>query len=115
VIHNFIWHEQFTWADRVRPSWPKSLWRLARFNVTTGAVSIVGNLALMKVMVGLGGMNFLLANAVAIAVCSIVNFLISEKWVFGEATASSEAADIALPLLEYHTFDATCEYYHSCE
>ncbi len=82
VVHNFVWHEQFTWADRVRPSWRGSFPRLLRFNLTTGAVSIVGNLALMKLMVGQGHMNYLLANALAIAVCSLANFLVSEGWVF---------------------------------
>ena len=87
VVHNFIWHDQFTWADRTRidrviPSWRSSLPRLARFNLTTGAVSILGNLALMKVMVGLGHMNYLLANGIAIALCSVANFLLSEEWVF---------------------------------
>jgi putative flippase GtrA len=42
----------------------------------------VGNLALMKVMVGEGHMNYLLANAIAIALCSVANFLVSEQWVF---------------------------------
>ena len=69
VVHNFVWHEQFTWSDRVQASWRRSLPRFARFNLTTGAVSILGNLALMKVMVGYGGMNYLLANALAIALC----------------------------------------------
>jgi len=82
VIHNFVWHEQFTWADKVQPSWSRSLPRLLRFNLTNGAVSILGNLALMKVMVGLGHMNYLLANGIAIALCSLANFLVSEKWVF---------------------------------
>jgi len=82
VLHNFVWHEQFTWADRVRPSWSSSLPRLLRFNLSNGGVSIVGNLALMKIMVGLGGMNYLVGNAIAIAVCSVVNFLVSEIWVF---------------------------------
>jgi putative flippase GtrA len=82
VVHNFIWHEQFTWSDRVQASWRRSLPRFARFNLTTGAVSILGNLALMKVMVGYGGMNYLLANALAIALCSLANFLVSEQWVF---------------------------------
>jgi len=82
VVHNFVWHEQFTWSDRVRSSWRRSLPRLARFNLTNGAVSIMGNLALMKVMVGEGHMNYLLANAIAIALCSITNFLVSEQWVF---------------------------------
>jgi putative flippase GtrA len=82
VVHNFIWHEQFTWADRIRPSWSRSLPRFVRFNVTNGAVSILGNLALMKVMVGQGHMNYLMANGIAIALCSLANFLVSEEWVF---------------------------------
>ncbi len=87
VVHNFVWHERFTWVertkrDRVRAWWPRSLPRLLRFNLTNGAVSIVGNLAVMKVMVGLGQMNYLLANAIAITLCSLVNFVVSETWVF---------------------------------
>jgi putative flippase GtrA len=49
-------------------------------------VSIAGNLALMKVMVGEVHMNYLIANGIAVAVCSVANFLVSEKWVFGERT-----------------------------
>lgn len=85
VVHNFVWHEQFTWSDRVQASRRRSLPRFAKFNLTTGAVSILGNLALMKVMVGYGGMNYLLANALAIALCSLANFLVSEEWVFEES------------------------------
>jgi putative flippase GtrA len=82
LVHNFVWHERFTWADRVQRSWRKSLRRLLRFNLTTGAVSILGNLALMKVMVDLGHTNYLVANGVAIAVCSLANFLVSNEYVF---------------------------------
>jgi len=84
VIHNFLWHERYTWADRVRPSWSTSLPRLLRFNFTTGAISIAGNLALMKLLVGLGHLNYVVANGVAIVLCSLVNFLISEELIFGE-------------------------------
>jgi putative flippase GtrA len=89
VVHNFVWHEQFTWVDRMQsdsaePRWRRSLPRLMRFNLTNGAVSILGNLALMKVMVGQSHMNYLLANAIAITVCSVGNFLVSDEWVFSE-------------------------------
>jgi putative flippase GtrA len=94
VVHNFLWHERYTWADRVQPSWRKSLPRLLRFNFTTGGVSILGNLTLMKVMVGLAHMNYLVANGTAIALCSLVNFLVSEEWVF-EARAKSVRATLA--------------------
>jgi len=88
VVHNFAWHEQFTWADRVQASWSQSVPRFAKFNLTTGAVSILGNLALMKVLVGYGGMNYMVANAVAIALCSLANFLVSEQWVFADRVAT---------------------------
>jgi putative flippase GtrA len=82
VIHNFLWHERYTWADRVHPSWQKSLPRLLRFNLAAGGVSIAGNLVLMKIMAGFGHVNYLLANAIAIASCSLLNFLVSEEWIF---------------------------------
>lgn len=86
VVHNFVWHEQFTWADRVgrdsRSNWGASLARFARFNVANGAVSILGNVSLMRVLVGWGKINYLLANAIAIALCSVANFLVSDAWVF---------------------------------
>jgi len=85
VIHNFVWHEQFTWADRVQASWRGSIRRFLRFNLTTGAVSILGNLVLMRLMVGEGHINYLIGNAIAIAMCSIANFLVSDAWVFGKA------------------------------
>jgi putative flippase GtrA len=87
VVHNFVWHEQFTWADRIKrdslqPAWRESLLRLLRFNLANGAVSLLGNLALMKVMVEQGHMNYLVANAIAITLCSLANFLVSNEWVF---------------------------------
>ena len=87
VVHNFVWHEQLTWfdrvtRDRVQPSWRPSLARFGRFNLTTGAVSILGNLALMRVLVGEGHLNYLVANGIAIVLCSVANFLVSDQWVF---------------------------------
>jgi putative flippase GtrA len=82
VVHNFLWHERYTWADRVQRSWRERLSRMLWFNLTNGAVSIGGNLALMKIMVGIGHMNYLAANAVAIVVCSLFNFLLSRAYVF---------------------------------
>ena len=83
VVHNFVGHERFTWSDRVNASRRASILRFARFDVTTGGVSILGNLLLMKVLVGDCHVNYLVANAIAIALCSIANFLVSDNWVFG--------------------------------
>jgi len=71
--------------------------RFLRFNLTTGLVSIGGNLAMMRVMVGRAHMNYLAANGIAIAVCSLVNFLVSDGWVFGEGKTSSPRINADLP------------------
>ena len=79
VIHNFIWHERFTWKDRPAERVPT---RFLKFNLTTGALSIVGNLLLMGLLVGGLHLNYLIANIITIAACSILNFLVSDRYVF---------------------------------
>jgi putative flippase GtrA len=79
VVHNFFWHERFTWADRTAKS---RLMRFIKFNLTTGLVSILGNLALMKLLAGILHMQYLVANTTTIAACSLVNFTVSDRFVF---------------------------------
>jgi len=81
VIHNYLWHERFTWADR---SSTNSWMRFAKFNVTTGMFSILGNVILMRALVGGAHMNYWVANILTIALCSFVNFVVSDRFVFGE-------------------------------
>jgi putative flippase GtrA len=82
VFHNFLWHERFTWADRVSES---SWGRFVKFNLTTGLFSIVGNLLIMKALASWIEMNYLIANGIAIAVCSMVNFVVSDRVVFTQS------------------------------
>ncbi len=82
VLHNFIWHERFTWADRRSLRWRAVALRLARFNCTTGAISIGGNLALMRLLVGQAHLPAIVANLLTIAACSVLNFLVSDRVVF---------------------------------
>jgi len=82
VLHNFLWHERFTWVDRLAAHPVQSLVRLAKFNLSNGGVSIMGNLLLMRLLVGELHLNYVLANLVAVAVCSLVNFLLSDRLVF---------------------------------
>jgi putative flippase GtrA len=82
VIHNFLWHERFTWADRLAARPFRSLVRLVKFNASNGAVSIGGNLLAMRLLVGELKLNYLVSNLVAIVVCSLVNFLLGDRFVF---------------------------------
>ncbi len=86
VAHNFLWHQRFTWKERPPGDRRADSWaRFMKFNLTTGAVSVAGNLLFVKVLAGLGPMNYLLANGIAIPACSVLNFLVSDNFVFGEA------------------------------
>jgi putative flippase GtrA len=79
VIHNFLWHERFTWADREKShGFPRFL----KFNLTNGLLSIAGNLLVMKLLVGILAVQFLPANAFALVVCALFNFLVSDRFVF---------------------------------
>ena len=82
VLHNFLWHERFTWADRASLTRRQALLRLLHFNLTTGAISILGNLLLMRMLVGQAHLPSLPANLISIAGCSLVNFLVSDALVF---------------------------------
>ncbi len=82
VIHNFLWHERFTWRDRPSAYRLQSLARFAKFNASNGGVSIIGNLLIMRALVGRFHMNYMIANLIAVTVCSLVNFLLSDWLVF---------------------------------
>ena len=81
VLHNFLWHERWTWAHRGL-DWSGAFGRFVRFNVGNGGVSLVGNLAIMELLVSRLHAPDLPANISAIGVCSLVNFLISDRWIF---------------------------------
>jgi len=82
VVHNFLWHEHFTWPERRTVGFTEWIKRLTKFNVSNGLVSLAGNLVVMRALVGGLGMNYMVANLIAVATCSIVNFLLSDRLVF---------------------------------
>jgi putative flippase GtrA len=90
VLHNFFWHERFTWADR---RGHLSFERLAKFNLTTGGLSILGNLVAMKLLVDVAGLEYLLANLLSIAACSILNFFVADRAIFIAEHAVPEIPD----------------------
>src|SRR5881394_149602 len=85
VVHNFFWHERYTWADRGRS--PRFA-RLAKFNLSTGTFSILGNLLAMKFLVDGLGVNYFAANLLSITLCSILNYLVADRFVFLKAGAT---------------------------
>ena len=80
LLHNFVWHLHYTWRDRRDRSMIAV--QLIRFHLSNGMVSLVGNLALMRILVGEAHLPVLVANGIAILCCSIVNFCLGNNWVF---------------------------------
>jgi putative flippase GtrA len=82
VLHNFIWHEKFTWKHLPQRTKRDVARRLIRFHLGNGLVSILGNVAVVKLLSDAVHLNPYLANGVAIAVCALANFAVSEWFVF---------------------------------
>jgi putative flippase GtrA len=81
VLHNFFWHERWTWATAGTPGLPG---RLLRFHLANGAVSIAANLAFMQLLTATG-LHYLPANVLSIAVTALLNFALSDRFVFRPA------------------------------
>ena len=85
VLQNFLWHECWTWRDRQVGATCR-VERLWRFHLLNGGVSVLGNLALMRLLVGELGMAALPANLLAVLVCSTVNFAAGNTLVWARAS-----------------------------
>ena len=82
ILNNFFWHQLWTWRDRPSSTVNETLRRLAKFNITTGLVSIAGNLLFMSILVGRLGVAIVLANVVSVLVCSLLNFILADRFAF---------------------------------
>lgn len=82
VLHNFLWHRKWTWADRPGTGAAATAMRLIRFNLANGLVSVAGNLFFMHLFAGLLGLDPMMANLFSLVPCALVNFLLSDRWVF---------------------------------
>jgi putative flippase GtrA len=79
VSHNFFWHERFTWSERRRD---RRAQRWLSFNLSTGFLSVVSNVALTALVAAMSGLPVVAANVVAVLVVSVVNFFVADRLVF---------------------------------
>jgi len=89
LLHNFVWHLHYTWRDRREDS--ALLAQLVRFHLSNGLVSMLGNLALMRVLVQEAHLQVLAANGIAILCCSLVNFCLGNNWAFAKKAQAFES------------------------
>ena len=84
LLHNFAWHLRYTWRDRRDGSALPV--QLVRFHLSNGLVSMLENLALMRILVHEARIPLLASNSIAILCCSIVNFCLGNSWAFAART-----------------------------
>ena len=87
VLHNFIWHRRWTWADRVVSPHARTCSTLLRFHLGNGLVSILGNIVCMRILVGTLRLEPVVANLLAVTLCSLINFLLADRFVFPYPTS----------------------------
>ena len=106
LLHNFLWHTRWTWADRRAPRQQlgsntacgdrasgralspslTTVEQFVRFVAANGVVSLSGNVVLMSLLVGALQLAPLPANLLAIALCGGLNFILADRVVFSEGT-----------------------------
>lgn len=83
VLHNFIWHERWTWkSEEGSRRWKEILALVVRFHLGSGGVSLLTNVGLTGFLTARLGMNYLIANLISIGCAGVLNFAINEFLVF---------------------------------
>jgi putative flippase GtrA len=79
LLHNFVWHEVWTWkGSPLEYRWR----RLLQFHLTNGIVSMSANTLFTWVFAHYAGMPLLAANLAAIAMTGVLNFALADALVF---------------------------------
>jgi putative flippase GtrA len=93
VVHNFVWHREWTWADR-RAEGRNVLLTFCSFALSNGAVSLVGNVAIVSILVWWTGFDGMAANVVAIAACGVANYWLGDRVVFSPRRSATHRTDL---------------------
>ena len=84
ILHNFLWHERFTWRDQAAVALRQRAIRLWRFHAGNGLMSLAGNTLLTYWLSHQLKVSPLASAVTAIALCSPINFLVADCWVYRE-------------------------------
>ncbi|HYL75698.1 MAG TPA: GtrA family protein [Bryobacteraceae bacterium] len=88
LLHNFVWHEAWTWPGLgVHGRWR----RLARFHVANGFVSIASNVAFTWMLMQGFHLPLLIANTGAVVAAALLNFALAAWWVFSNPSVPAPA------------------------
>jgi len=80
ILHNFAWHEWFTWSDRRQGGWFGLIRDAIAFHLAVAGAALINGLVF--VALSLMGAPLLLAGGTGIAVGTVFNFITADRWVF---------------------------------
>lgn len=91
LLHNFLWHQRYTWRERRAPRQP---WfpPLLRFHVSNGAVSLAATLLFVPLATHWLRLPVVPANLGVIVFCSLLNFVASDRWAFTNGAPAKHPA-----------------------
>jgi putative flippase GtrA len=81
ALNNFIGHNRITWNDNPPRTMREWFGRYLHFQVAKSA-SLAASLAITLTLTGLGGVPPELANTIAVLICAVPNYLLTERLVF---------------------------------
>lgn len=82
LIHNFFWHQRWTWKNSVSTGRRESFQRFLKFNSTSGTISMMGNLGFTSILVQAVHLPYLVSNILAIGGCNVLNFVLANNFAF---------------------------------
>lgn len=77
ILHNFFWHERFTW-----PGLRQRAMRLRRFHLSNGLLSLARNTLLTYCLTHQFKVPPLASAVTAIVLCAPITFLAADRWVY---------------------------------
>jgi len=90
ILHNFLWHERWTWRDRTADTTLRArVERFVRFNAASGAVSLTGNVILTMIVISITHAPVPVANVAAVLCLTLLNYRIADRVTFRVASAAS--------------------------
>jgi putative flippase GtrA len=82
IIHNFFWHQRWTWKENATQTKMDAVRRFVKFNTSSGTVSLVGNVGVTAALMQVVHLPLMICNILAIGACNIANFLFANNLVF---------------------------------
>lgn len=82
ILHNFAWHDAWTFRDRRNAGPAGTLARLVRYNTAMGVTSMGAGVLATWTLTGALGLSAAVASVAGVMAAAILNYLVSDRVVF---------------------------------